>query len=454
MTRSRRNPAKRYSYAKMRQDARRIFRAGINAVDPATIISRNISLARYSLRAGGRTFPLNRFERIFVLGAGKASAAMAAALEKILGPRISGGIVSVKYGHSVNLRRIRLQEAGHPIPDANGMQAARMMMDLFRRLTERDLVIFLTSGGGSALLPAPTDGITLEEKQKVTDLLLRCGADIKEINTIRKHVSSLKGGNLARAAFPATLITLILSDVIGDPLDAIAGGPTVPDPTTFADCAAVFDKYRLWNKVPRAVARYIREGLEGRRPETPKPEDFPAANVYNLVVGNNSLALDAARLEARRLGYRTVVLSSVIEGETREAARVHAAIAKEVLLSGNPAGAPACLLSGGETTVTLRGRGKGGRNQEFTLAAALEIAGWESIQVLSAGTDGTDGPTDAAGAFADGRTVSRADAMGLGARVFLEENNSYPFFKKLNDLFITGPTGTNVMDLRILLIQS
>ncbi len=447
-------PVKKTPCAKLQQDARRIFREAIRAVDPEMIIPRNVSLMKDRLRVGRKTFPLKRFERIFVAGAGKASAAMAAALEKILGPRITGGIVNVKYGHRVKLKRIHLREAGHPIPDANGLGGARKMVDLFRGLTKQDLVIFLISGGGSALLPSPAPGITLEEKQEVTNLLLRCGADIREINTIRKHISSLKGGNLARAVFPATLVSLILSDVIGDPLDAIAAGPTVPDPTTFGDCARILDAYKLWKTIPASVARHIREGLKGRRPETPKEGDLSGGTIYNLIVGNNLLALEAARHEARKLGYHTLVLSSLIEGETREAAAFHAAIAREVLLSGNPALPPACLLSGGETTVTLKGKGKGGRNQEFALAAALEIAGQEGIQILSAGTDGTDGPTDAAGAFADGETVSRAKAMGLDAGAFLNDNNAYPFFKKLKDLYITGPTGTNVMDLRILLIRA
>ena len=267
-----------------------------------------------------------------------------------------------------------------------------------------------------------------------------------------KHLSLLKGGGLARRVAPATLISLILSDVIGDPLDAIASGPTVPDSTTFGDCARILDRYALWGKIPLAVAQHVREGLKGNKEETLKAGAPALAKVYNLVVGNNLLAMKAAQKKAQALGYRPFLLSSLIEGETREVAKVHAAIAKEVLRTRNPVSPPACILSGGETTVTLKGKGKGGRNQEFALAAALEIAGWREIVVLSAGTDGTDGPTDAAGAFADGETVQRAKALGLDPWSFLEENNSYPFFQALGDLLITGPTGTNVMDLRLLLV--
>ncbi len=441
------------NFAWLQEDAKKIFLKAVKAVDPEKIISTHVSLRKNVLRVGERTYPLSQFDRIFVAGAGKASAAMAVNLERVLSSRITGGVINVKYGHGQKLGHIHVHEAGHPLPDVNGLQGAQEMLGLFSRLTERDLVIFLISGGGSALLPCPAPGITLEEKQEVTDLLLGCGATIQEINAIRKHLSILKGGGLARIAYPATIVSLILSDVIGDPLDAIASGPTVPDPTTFADCARILDRCKIWETIPLSVALHIREGLQGKREETLKGGHPAFAKVYNLIVGNNFLALKAAKAQARRLGYRTLILSSRIEGETREVAKVHGAIAKEVLLSGNPIRPPACILSGGETTVTLKGRGRGGRNQEFALAAALEIIGQEGILILSAGTDGTDGPTDAAGAFASGETVGRAKAMGLDPWASLTENDSYPFFQKLQDLYITGPTGTNVMDLRIMLIH-
>jgi hydroxypyruvate reductase len=378
---------------------------------------------------------------------------MAVNLEKILGTRITKGLINVKYGHSQKLKRIRVQEAGHPLPDEKGLEGAKEMVEMLGHPTAKDLVIFLISGGGSALLPLPVEGVTLAEKQAATNQLLSCGANIQEINTLRKHLSRIKGGGLAKLVYPATLVSLILSDVIGDPLDAIASGPTVPDPTTYEDCARILNKYELWEKIPPSVAGHIREGMEGKKEETLKAGDPAFSNVYNLVVGNNLLAMKAAQKASQALGYRTLLLSSLVEGETREIAKSHAAIAKEVLLSGNPIPPPACILSGGETTVTLKGKGKGGRNQEFALAAALEIAGWEEILMMSAGTDGTDGPTDAAGAFADGRTLIRAKTMGLDPWSFLKENDSYSFFQSIGDLLITGPTGTNVMDLRIMLVK-
>jgi len=441
------------SLRSLRKDAQKIFLRAVSAADPGKILFAHVSLRNSVLHVAKKIYPLSHFERIFVAGTGKASAAMAANVERILGSRITAGSVNVKYGHGQKLRYVHVQEAGHPLPDENGLQGAREIVRLLSNLTERDLVIFLISGGGSALLPSPLPGITLEEKQKVTDLLLGCGAPIQEINTLRKHLSTLKGGGLARIAYPATLIALILSDVVGDPLDAIASGPTVPDPTTFEDCARILDRYELWEKVPPSVSLHIREGLEGKREETLKKGNPAFEKVYNLLVGNNLLAMKAAKEKAQALGYRTLILSSLVEGEAREVAKVHAAMAREVLLSKNPIPPPACILSGGETTVTLKGKGKGGRNQEFSLAAALEIAGQEEIVALSAGTDGTDGPTDAAGAFADNQTILRAKAMGLDPLIYLKENDSYSFFEKLGDLLVTGPTGTNVMDLRIMLVR-
>jgi hydroxypyruvate reductase len=437
----------------LRRDAKKIFLHAVHAVQPQTILSSHISLRNQVLRIGERKYPLSQYERIFVAGTGKASASMAVNLEKILGTRITRGLINVKYGHSQKLKRIRVQEAGHPLPDEKGLEGAKEMVEMLSHPTANDLVIFLVSGGGSALLPLPVEGVTLAEKQATTNELLSCGASIQEINTLRKHLSRIKGGGLAKIVCPATLVSLILSDVIGDPLDAIASGPTVPDYTTYEDCAWILNKYELWGKIPPSVASHIRAGMEGRKEETLKEGDPAFAKVYNLIVGNNLLAMTAAKKAAQALGYRTLLLSSLVEGETREVARVHAAIAKEVLLSGNPIPPPACILSGGETTVTLKGKGKGGRNQEFALAAALQIAGWEQILVMSAGTDGTDGPTDAAGAFADGKTVIRAKTMGLDPWSFLKENDSYTFFQRIGDLLTIGPTGTNVMDLRIMLVQ-
>jgi hydroxypyruvate reductase len=314
-------------------------------------------------------------------------------------------------------------------------------------------VIFLLSGGASALLPLPADGIRLEEKQEVTQLLLDCGADIKEINTIRKHISQIKGGRIAQLAYPSVVLGLILSDIVGDPLDAIGSGPTVPDTSTFLEAWEILRKYGLLNEIAPSIQNHLRLGKEGKIEESPKPGHSAFDKVHNLLVGSNLLSLRAVAKESKGLGFNTLILSSSIVGETRDAAWFHAAIAREVVSTGNPVPVPACLISGGETTVTIRGDGKGGRNQEFVLAGATEIDGLENVVFLSGGTDGTDGPTDAAGAIADALTIKRAREMGLSAKAHLENNDAYPFFKRLGDLLMTGPTRTNVMDVRIILID-
>jgi hydroxypyruvate reductase len=338
------------------------------------------------------------------------------------------------------------------VPDDAGIAGAQALLDQVHGLGSDDLVLVLISGGGSALTPAPVGGITLAEKQALTKALLACGADIREMNALRKHISRIKGGQLARAAAPARVFTLILSDIVGDPLDAIASGPTVPDPRTYADALAILDKYRIRQEIPSSIRTHLEAGAAGRIPETPKPDDPLFARVRSVMVASNIQALEAAKAEAHRLGFQAMILSSFIEGETREIARMHAALALEVRASGNPLQPPVCLITGGETTVTLKGTGKGGRNQEFALAAALDIAGLPDVVVLSAGTDGTDGPTDAAGALADGDTVSRAIGLGLAPRVALDGNDAYPFFHRLGDLVMTGPTRTNVMDVRLVLV--
>jgi glycerate 2-kinase len=294
--------------------------------------------------------------------------------------------------------------------------------------------------------------VTLEEKQAITRVLLECGANIHEINTVRKHISSIKGGQLARLAFPATVISLLLSDVIGDDLDVIGSGPTAPDASTFAGALAILRKYGIDGKAPASVLARLGLGVAGEIPETPKPSDPSLGRTQNVVVGSNLLAVNAAAGKARELGFRAMVLSIFIEGETRDIARMHAAIARQARLYGQPASAPACFISGGETTVTIHGKGLGGRNQEFALAAAIDLAGLEDVMILSGGTDGTDGPTDAAGAMADGRTCQRAARFGLEAKDYLANNDSYHFFEPLGDLLITGPTHTNVMDVRLILV--
>jgi len=436
-----------------REDILKIFDAGLKAADPKEAVSRFVRLATGDrLKIGDREYDLGRFDGIKVVGAGKAAALMAAAIESILGSRIDEGIIITKYGHSLPLERFAVIEAGHPVPDEAGMAGTGHILNLLERSDEKDLIICLISGGGSALMPLPVSGITLRDKQETTRILLACGANIHEINAIRKHISGIKGGGLANAALPSTLVTLILSDVIGDDLDVIASGPTVADRSTFSDCVKAVEKYGIKNDIPPVVMKYLENGARGMETETPKPADRIFDRTYNLIIGSGDLSIDAARDEASALRYNALILSSFVEGETCDVAKVHAAIIKEILKSGNPVPRPACVISGGETTVTIRGDGLGGRNMEFALAAAIEIEGLDGVAVLSGGTDGTDGPTDAAGAVADGATVTRGLAQGHKASEFLKNNDSYHFFEGLNDLLITGPTMTNVMDLRILLI--
>ncbi len=411
-----------------RKHALQIFRAALHAADPDRAVTRHLKFDGRVLTAGRKRYVLSRFDRIQVIGAGKASASMSRAVERILGRRISGGWINVK-DLSIPSRRVKLNQAGHPIPDERGVEGARRIAEIARDAGERDLLICLISGGASALMPLPADFITLTQMQETTRRLLACGATIHELNTIRKHIEQLKGGQLAQLAAPATILGLILSDVVGDDLDVIGSGPTVPDSSTVEDAEAIFEKYKI---APLPLH------------ETPKDLD----RVENLIVGSNRQAIDAAAAHARELGYHTMVLSTFVEGETRDVANVHAAIVKEILSSNRPARRPACILSGGETTVTLRGSGLGGRNQEFVLAAAIALDGFGPYTILSAGTDGSDGPTDAAGAIADQSTLVAFPA----ARDFLRENDSYRFFEQTHGLVKTGPTGTNVMDIRILLV--
>ena len=435
-----------------RAHARAIFDAGIAAADPGRCVHQALAVTGSELRCGPLHFSLDTISSLRLVGAGKATAAMAAATEAILGDRIDCGAINTKYGHALPLRRVETFEAGHPVPDEAGVAGARRQLELLAGLDPDALVLGLFSGGGSALLPAPAEGLTLAEKQETTRLLLACGATIDEINALRKHLSAIKGGLLARVAAPARVVALMLSDVIGDPLDTIASGPTHPDATTFGDCLAIVDRYDLRDQLPSSVRQHLEAGARGEMPETPKPKDPCFARAESLVIGNSRLAIDAAANQASALGYEVLVLTSRLQGEARHAATALVSIAQEIAEADRPIARPACLIAGGETTVTLRNEGKGGRNQELALAASLQLDGWSAITLLSGGTDGTDGPTDAAGALADGQTLSRARAQGLDARAFLSRHDSYPFFAALDDLVITGPTGTNVMDLQIVLI--
>lgn len=438
----------------MKEAASTIFNAGLKAVNPEGCISRWLQLTDDVLRVGQNAYDLAEISKLYLVGAGKASAAMAEAAEALLGDRIDDGLVVTKYGHGVTLNRCRLMESGHPVPDEKGVRAAQALLDLVAGAGPRDLILCLISGGGSALIPAPAQGISLADKQDTTRQLLACGATIHEINIIRKHLSRIKGGRLCRAANGAPIVSLIISDVVGDDLDIIASGITAPDSSTFANCMDILSRYALTDKVPQPVRRLLSAGVKGAEQETPKPGDRLFDNVCNQIVGSIADALSAAEIQARRLGFRPLILTSMLCGEAREAAKVLCAIAGEILRSGHPVQPPACLLSGGETTVTIKGHGLGGRNMELALAAGIELEGVANTLILSAGTDGTDGPTNAAGAFADGSTVSRAEALGISAARHLADNDAYRFFEPLDDLLITGPTRTNVMDLQVLIVQS
>ena len=435
----------------LRQSARQIWDAALQRADPSTCIHQTLTLSGNALSVGDNRYPLDG--RVFVIGAGKASAKMAQAVEEILGDRIAGGLVVAKYGHSLPLKRIEIVEAGHPIPDGSGIKAAELTREMRSALSANDIVLCLISGGGSALWPAPAEGITLEHKQDVTSLLLRAGATILELNAVRKHLSSIKGGQLARWAAPARVISLIMSDVIGDPLDFIASGPTAPDTTSFSDAWDIIQKYGI--AVPDDVVDRLQNGARGQLPETPKAGDALFRNVENRIIATNRLLIDAARERAEALGFNALVLGAEVEGEAKDVGRFFSAIAREIGRTGNPVKPPACVIAGGETTVTVRGHGIGGRNQEMALAWAIAIASRPqpaSCCFASVATDGTDGPTLAAGGLVDPFTYSRAVERGITPLKYLRSNDSFSFLRATGDLIVTGPTQTNLMDLQILLV--
>ncbi len=436
----------------MRGAATRIFAAGLRAVDPAKAVRRAVQVDGNALLVAGRTFDLSG--RVFVIGAGKGSGAMAAAVEGLLPERIFAGRVTVKYGYGVPTKIIVQGEAGHPRPDERGAREAGETLRLLKQTGPDDLVLCLISGGGSALWPAPSAGISLADKMRVTDALLACGAAIEQINCVRKHISRIKGGQLARAAAPARVISLILSDVIGDPPAVIASGPTAPDPSTYAEALDVVGLFNLESELPNSVMEHLRDGVRGRHEETPKPGDPLFGRVQNVIIGSNRLALDAAVIEAEKAGYHPLVLSTSMRGEAREVARVMMAVGEEAAKSGRPVPLPACILAGGETTVTLCEKsGRGGRCQEMALAAALELAERSGICFLAAGTDGTDGPDDAAGAVVDGNTIANGLKLGRDARDYLARHDAYSYFSNMDEHIKTGPTRTNVMDLYMVLVE-
>lgn len=434
----------------LRDHARSIWQAGVDAVRPEPLL-------RAALAAPDLADVLRAAPRILVLGGGKAGAAMASALEMALADRLDhlAGVVNVPAGSELPTHRIRLhaaRPAGSNQPTAEGVAGAEEMLRLARSARPDDVGLCLISGGGSAILPAPAPGVTLADKQAVTLLLHRCGATINEMNCVRKHLSAFKGGRLAEAFHGRALYSLIISDVIGDPLDVIASGPTAPDPTTYADALAVLDRHQLRAQTPPAVVRHVEEGAAGRLSETPK--QLPA-HMHNRILGNNAIALRAAAERARVLGYTVLDLGSYLQGETRELAQAIAGIARSIRADGVPIRPPACILSGGETTVTLGAdHGKGGRNQEFVLAALLALSEARDVVTLSGGTDGEDGPTDAAGAVADADTLQRARQQRLDPSDYLRRHDAYYFFQATGDLLCTGLTQTNVMDIRVVLIRA
>lgn len=438
----------------LRKDAEEIFKHVLKTLDSESLVKKKVSINGQTLSVDQREYDLGNYEHIYVIGGGKACAPMAKTIEDILGHRLDEGIVIVKYDHGLPLNKIKIVEASHPIPDTNGTEGTSEILRLLSNTSEKDLIICLISGGGSALLVQPQKGITLEDIQATSNALLACGATIDEINAVRKHLSIVKGGHLARASYPSTLITLVLSDVIGDPLDTIASGPTVPDESTFDDACKVIEKYSLESMIPKSVCGILNKGQNGEANENPKHGDKVFTNTQNVIIGSNKIALEAAKEKAADLGYNTIILSSMVQGESREAAIFFSSIAKEVYRTGIPVSKPACIIAGGETTVTIKGDGKGGRNQEFALSAAIDIEGYKGIVVLSAGTDGTDGPTDATGAIVDYNTCKVArERFYLKPEEILSNNDSYNFFNKTGEHIITGPTLTNVMDIMISLIN-
>lgn len=444
------------SHSQVNAEARRIaltlLETAISAVDPMELIQTQVQVNGNTLTIGPHSINLTKYKEIFVLGGGKASGAMAEMVETIFGDRITAGIINIPEhsAHKYQVSTIQLNEAGHPIPNEAGQQGVEYIFQYLKGVTEETLILFLLSGGGSALLPSPQNGITLTEKKQITNLLLRSGATINDINVVRKHISKIKGGRLAVESYPATLLCLVLSDVLGDPLPSIASGPTVPDPSTYHDAVQILHRYAIWDDAPSSVQQFLLRGQEGTNTESPKAGDPRFARVYNILLGNNSLALDAAERKARAMKLTPLILSSYIQGEARHVGTVLASIAREITLANKPIPKPGVVLAGGETTVTVTGTGRGGRNGEVVLSSSLAIEDLEGVVIASLGTDGVDGLSDAAGAIVDASTLKRARLKNLNPIQYLQNNDSHNYFKQLGDLVYTGPTGTNVNDVMII----
>jgi glycerate-2-kinase len=434
-----------------RKTATEIFLSAVESVKPDKLMSRFVSVNKNILQIENHSIDLNAVKNIYVVGAGKASAMMALALEKILDSRITEGHIVTKYGHSIPLKHIQITEAGHPVPDENGLNGTEKVLSVVNSAEKDDLIICLISGGGSALLPDVPEGCTLDDLKKLNTALLKCGADIKQMNCIRKHLSKVKGGMLAKTAYPARVISLILSDVIGDPLDVIASGPTAPDPSTFDEAVSIIEKFRIEKEIPDKILKILQEGKNRKRPETLKENDEALLRTSNLIIGSNKLALKIAKEKAESFGYECRIITSALEGDVNDVAGYILGLIRETKDKyGNK---KLCLLLAGEPTVKVTGKGLGGRNQHLALMMSMILRDMPEVTFLSGGTDGSDGPTDAAGAVIDHMTISSAASLNLDIAMFIENNDSYNFFRQEGGLIITGPTQTNVMDLIIALID-
>ncbi|MFQ6081489.1 MAG: glycerate kinase [Candidatus Bathyarchaeia archaeon] len=435
-----------------REVALDVIECAIKAVDPYEAVRKLVCIeSDRELIVGDLSYDLLKAGNIFVVGAGKATFPIAQALDEILGERIKRGAINVKRGEKRRLKHITVREAGHPIPDKAGLEGGKEIMGIAKEAKEGDLVFCIITGGASALMPLPADGISLKDKKEITELFLKCGATIDEINAVRKHISAIKGGRLAMYIHPAEVINLIVIDEVA----GLPWGPTVPDTTTFKDAVRALKKYDLWEKIPNSVRKHLERGLTDPSLETPKPKDFRGVKVHNLVLADNEIACEAAKKRAEELGFNSTILSTVLEGESREAGIVLAGVAKEIEKNSRPIKPPCVFIVGGETTVTITGQpGEGGPSQELALGFSLKIAGNEKTVIASIDTDGSDGPTDIAGGIVDGYTIDRAKEKGIDVYRSLMRHDSSHVLKELGDAIITGPTGTNVMDLNVIVIAT
>jgi glycerate 2-kinase len=441
-------------YKQLRRDALKILEATLVSADPEIAILNKIKRNGNLIKVDQRVYDLENYSRVFIIGGGKAGGRMAVAIERVFADSITDGFLNIPRSQNhYSLKYVKLNFCSHPIPDADGIKGVNAMLNMVKGCSEKDLVICLISGGGSALMPLPVEGLSLQDLQYITSLLLKQGATINELNIVRKHLDGFKGGQLAKACGKADILTLILSDVVGDPIDIIASGPTVPDPSTFNDAVTIMKKTRVWDLAPENIKNRLTKGIRGEIPETPKTTDPIFGRVQNVVIANNMIALEAAECEAKKNGYNTLILSSLIEGEAKIVGEVYAAIAGEIILSGKPIRSPAAVIAGGETTVEVHGLGSGGRNQELVLGAIKKIKDLYCV-VASMGTDGVDGTTGSAGGLVDGVTLLRSLKAGLNLEESLRENDSYNYLNKLGDTLKTGPTGTNVNDIHLILVSS